>query len=143
MQRQYLAILGKSRRNVAALRSQAPKLPPLGCNMAGIPAIVGTGCNYAVCNMRSRPATNRHFAGFNCLHRRQKCPRASNYSQWLACWPPSLLVHSKKKNLSSLTRLQFRKSQSTPANTNNKNWGPALRPVPKSPRGAGLEALPC
>lgn len=143
MQRQYLAILGKSRRNFAALRSQAPKLPPLGCNMAGIPAIVGTGCNYAVCNMRSRPATNRHFAGFNCLHRRQKCPRASNYSQWLACWPPSLLVRSKKKNLSSSTQSPSRLSRLILANTNNKTWGPALRSVPNHPRGAGLEALQC
>lgn len=143
MSPQYVAIQGFSRRNVAALRSHAQMMPRFGCNLDKVPAIIGAGCNFAIHHMRSKPAAAQRCAGFNFSDRRQKCPRASNCSLWLACWLPLLPARSKKKNLSSLIQLRFRKSQSTPANTNNKNWGPALRSVPNHPRSAGRKALPC
>jgi len=72
--------------------------------------------------------------------RRQRCQRASNYSQHSVLSP--LLQHvpasSRSKNMSLLSPIRFRSSQSTPANTNKSpigdlNTGWASSPTPTMP----------
>ncbi len=143
MQAQNLAGCGAGLHGLAALVSQRLPALSLGCETCGFSAMISRGCQSAAFELRSSQSRAYPGIGNKAKIRRQKCPRASNFSRWQVCWRVSQPAAANKKNLSWSSPNPFRSSPLTPANTSNNHRGPALWPAPVAAQDAGSRASSC